>query len=57
MQETITYLKLPYDKLAREMSIPELVCANAVAGKLGLIRGQHPRLVTSRMVVLHLIST
>jgi hypothetical protein len=27
MQETITYLKLPYDKLAREMSIPELVCA------------------------------
>jgi len=27
MQETIPYLKLPYDKLAREMSIPELVCA------------------------------
>jgi hypothetical protein len=40
MQETITYLKLPYDKLAREMSIPELVLRDAVDGKMGLTRGQ-----------------
>jgi hypothetical protein len=40
MRETITYLKLPYDKLAREMSIPELVLRDAIEGKMGLIRGQ-----------------
>jgi hypothetical protein len=40
MQETIAYLKLPYDKLAREMSIPELVLRDAVEGKMGLTRGQ-----------------
>ena len=36
---------------------PRIGLRDAVAGKLGLIHGQHPRLVTSRMVVLHLIST
>lgn len=40
MQETITYLKLPYDKLAQEMSIPEMVLRDAVEGKMGLTRGQ-----------------
>jgi hypothetical protein len=40
MQETIAYLKLPYDKLAHEMSIPELVLRDAVEGKMGLTRGQ-----------------
>lgn len=40
MQETITYLKLPFDKLAHEMSIPELVLRDAVEGKMGLTRGQ-----------------
>jgi len=40
MQETISYLKLPYDKLAHEMSIPELVLRDAVEGKMGLTRGQ-----------------
>ena len=43
MQETITYLKLPYDKLAREMSIPELVLRDAVDGKMGLTREQWVR--------------
>jgi hypothetical protein len=36
MQETITYLKLPYDTLAHEMLIPELVLRDAVEGKMGL---------------------
>jgi hypothetical protein len=40
MQETIAYLKLPYDKLAHEMSIPELVLRDAVEGKMGLTRGK-----------------
>ena len=40
MHETIAYLKLPYDKLAHEMSIPELVLRDAVEGKMGLTRGQ-----------------
>ena len=40
MQETIRYLKLPYDTLAHEMSIPELVLRDAVEGKMGLTRGQ-----------------
>jgi hypothetical protein len=44
MQETITYLKLPYDTLAHEMSIPELVLRDAVEGKMGLTRGQWVRL-------------
>lgn len=39
MQET-TYLKLSYDTLAHEMSIPELVLRDAVEGKMGLTRGQ-----------------
>lgn len=43
MQETIAYLKLPYDKLAHEMSIPELVLRDAVEGKMGLTRGQWVR--------------
>ncbi len=44
MQETITYLKLPYDRLAHEMSIPELVLRDAVEEKMGLTRGQWVRL-------------
>ncbi len=40
MQETIAYLKLPYDKLALDMSIPEMVLRDAVEGKMGLTRGQ-----------------
>jgi len=40
MQETITYCKQPYDKLAHEMSIPELVLRDAVEGRMGLTRGQ-----------------
>ena len=40
MQETIAYLKLPYDKLAHEMSVPEMVLRDAVEGKMGLTRGQ-----------------
>lgn len=43
MQETIAYLKLPYDKLAHEMSIPEMVLRDAVDGKMGLTRGQWVR--------------
>jgi hypothetical protein len=39
MQETITYLKLSYEGLAHEMSIPELVLRDAVDGKMGLTRG------------------
>jgi hypothetical protein len=33
VQETITYLKLPYGKLVHEMSIPELVSRDEVEGK------------------------
>jgi hypothetical protein len=40
MQETIRYLKLPFDKLARELSIPELILRDAVEGRTGLTRGQ-----------------
>jgi hypothetical protein len=40
MRETIAYLKLAYDKLAHEMSIPEMVLRDAVEGKMGLTRGQ-----------------
>jgi hypothetical protein len=40
MQETITYRKLSYEKLAQEMSIPELVLRDAVEGRMGLPRGQ-----------------
>ena len=40
MKETIMYLELPYDKLAREMSIPELILRDAVEGRMGLTRGQ-----------------
>jgi hypothetical protein len=40
MQETIDYLKLSYDGLAHEMSIPEFVLRDAVGGKMGLTRGQ-----------------
>ncbi len=43
MQETITYLKLSYEGLAHEMSIPELVLRDAVDGKMGLTRGQWVR--------------
>jgi hypothetical protein len=35
MQETIAYLKLPFDKLAHQMSIPELVLRDAVGGQDG----------------------
>jgi hypothetical protein len=44
MQETIAYLKLPYDKLAHEMSIPELVLRDAVEGRMRLTRGQWVKL-------------
>ena len=44
IQETIAYLKLSYGGLAHEMSIPEMVLRDAVAGKLGLIRGQWVKL-------------
>jgi hypothetical protein len=40
MQETISYLKLSYDALAHEMSIPELVLRDANEGKMGLTHGQ-----------------
>jgi len=40
MQETISYLKLSYEGLADEMSIPEMVLRDAVEGKMGLTRGQ-----------------
>jgi hypothetical protein len=43
MQETIAYLKLPYDKLTLDMSIPEMVLRDAVQGKIGLTRGQWVR--------------
>jgi hypothetical protein len=43
MQETITYLKLPYETLAHQMSIPELVLCDAVEGKMGLTHGQWVR--------------
>jgi hypothetical protein len=43
MQETIRYLNLPYGKLAREMSVPELVLRDAVEGRMGLTRGQWVR--------------
>ena len=44
MQETITYLKLPYATLAHEMSVPEMVLHDAVEGKMGLTRRQWVRL-------------
>jgi hypothetical protein len=44
MQETITYLKLPYETLAHEMSVPEMVLRDAVEGKMGLTRGQWVKL-------------
>jgi len=44
IQETITYLQLPYGRLAQDMSIPEMVLRDAVEGKLGLTRGQWVRL-------------
>jgi len=44
IQETIAYLELPYDKLAHQMSIPEMVLRDAVEGKMGLTRGQWIRL-------------
>jgi hypothetical protein len=44
MQETITYLKLPYNTLAHQMSIPELVLRDAVEAKMGLTRGQWVKL-------------
>jgi len=40
MQETIMYLELSFDKLAHQMSIPELVLRDAVEGRMGLTRGQ-----------------
>ena len=43
MLETITYLKLSYEGLAHEMSIPEMVLRDAVEGKMGLTRGQWVR--------------
>ncbi|HTT24805.1 MAG TPA: hypothetical protein VMG82_38170 [Candidatus Sulfotelmatobacter sp.] len=47
MQETITCLKVPYDKLAQEMSTPELVLRDAVQGKLGFTRPQWNKLAQS----------
>jgi hypothetical protein len=44
MLETISYLKLSYDGLAHEMSIPEMVLRDAIEGKMGLTRGQWVRL-------------
>src|ERR1019366_7916301 len=44
MLETITYLKLSYEGLAHEMSIPELVLRDAVEARMGLTRGQWVRL-------------
>jgi hypothetical protein len=43
MQETIAYLKLSYESLSHEMSIPELVLRDAVEEKMGLTRGQWVR--------------
>jgi hypothetical protein len=38
MQETIAYLKLSYEGLAHEMSVPEMVLRDPVDGKM--TRGQ-----------------
>jgi hypothetical protein len=51
MQETIAYLKLPCDKLAHEMSIPELVLRDAVEGKMGLTRGQWSGSFSARKIL------
>jgi hypothetical protein len=44
MLEEIRYLKLSYEGLAQEMSIPEMVLRDAVEGKMGLTRGQWVKL-------------
>jgi len=44
MLEEIKYLKLSYEGLAHEMSIPEIVLRDAVEGKMGLTRGQWVKL-------------
>jgi hypothetical protein len=44
IEETVRYLKMPYSKLAQEMSIPEMVLRDATEGKLGLTRGQWVKL-------------
>ena len=43
MQETIACLKLSYQGLTLEMSIPEMVWRHTIEGKMGLTRGQWVR--------------
>jgi hypothetical protein len=44
VEETIRYLRLPLNVLAKEMLIPEMVLRDVVQGKLGMTRGQWIRL-------------
>jgi hypothetical protein len=44
MLEEIRYLKLSYEGLSQEMSIPEMVLRDAIKGKMVLTRGQWVRL-------------
>jgi hypothetical protein len=44
VQETITYRRIRYGELAREMSLPEKLLQDAVQGQLGLTRGHWVKL-------------
>jgi hypothetical protein len=44
VQETVTYCKLSYKRLAQEMSLSETILREAVEGKLARTRGQWVRL-------------
>ena len=46
-RETITCLKVPYEKLAQEMATPEVVLRDAIQGKLGFTRPQWNKLARS----------
>jgi hypothetical protein len=44
VQETVTYCKISYERLAQEMSLSETILREAVQGKLARTRGQWVRL-------------
>jgi hypothetical protein len=44
VQETVTYCKISYKRLAQEMSLSETILREAVQGKLARTRGQWVRL-------------
>jgi|HubBroStandDraft_6_1064221.scaffolds.fasta_scaffold579130_1 hypothetical protein len=48
MQETIACLKLSYQGLTLEMSIPEMVWRHTIEGKMGLTRGERVESVRCR---------